>query len=458
VDVLPLLLEVAGLPIPEGLDGQVWKESTAQDTPRLVYGETFHPRYHFGFSELRVLQDATHRYVQAPEPELYDWRSDPGELDNQVLRTPARAEEWSARVEDFLASRTPTTMGNTALDHETREALAGLGYLAAGNSVPADESWKDLPDPKSQPDILARFEAAVTLARSRPPDQGALVLKAFLEEFPNVAGARQMLSQALELSDQPQQALEVLLPLLEVRPDDPTLLTRKGELQLAMGDDKGAEATLKRALERQPSYPGPYALIAESYRRRGQCDTAMTYVKAGLERAPDSSRCLLVQGTCMQQQGMWEESVPVLRRVIESNPQNQDVHYLLGMALAQTGDLNGAVAHFGQQRKIQPNHVLAQAGQGLALYKLAAFQQAIALLGPIAEREELGEEPALALADSLIRTGGDLARAERLLTLAEARNPGDSRVHQIRSAWHMERGEIQQALDEMTRARVGSSQ
>ena len=60
---------------------------------------------------------------------------------------------------------------------------------------------------------------------------------------------------------------------------------------------------------------------------------------------------------------------------------------------------------------------------------------------------------ALAYADSLLRTDGDIEEVGKFLDEAQLRAPSDPRVHQIRSAMYMEKGEIERALEEMNLAR-----
>src|SRR5262245_15332299 len=83
VDVPATLLDLAGVSA-EGLDGSSLRRalSGAEPSSRRVYSETFYPRYHFGWSELRAVTEGRFRFVQAPRPELFDLDRDPGERTN----------------------------------------------------------------------------------------------------------------------------------------------------------------------------------------------------------------------------------------------------------------------------------------------------------------------------------------------------------------------------------------
>ena len=61
--------------------------------------ETLAPFLDLGWCELRGVRTSDWSYVRAPLSELYDLRSDPDELDNQIERYPRIAEQlegWCA--------------------------------------------------------------------------------------------------------------------------------------------------------------------------------------------------------------------------------------------------------------------------------------------------------------------------------------------------------------------------
>ena len=59
--------------------------------PVAAYGETYYPRYHYGWSELKSIRDDRYKFVLAPKPELYDLQTDRGETRNLVSEQPQLA-------------------------------------------------------------------------------------------------------------------------------------------------------------------------------------------------------------------------------------------------------------------------------------------------------------------------------------------------------------------------------
>ncbi len=51
-----------------------------------LYAETFLPRLHFNWSELRGVETKNYHFIDAPKPELYDLTKDPGETQNLYQR------------------------------------------------------------------------------------------------------------------------------------------------------------------------------------------------------------------------------------------------------------------------------------------------------------------------------------------------------------------------------------
>ncbi len=80
IDLMPTILAAAGLETPAQVQGRSLLPSL-QGKPgepnRSLYGETFLPRLHFNWSELRGVENAKYHFIDAPRPELYDLNERP---------------------------------------------------------------------------------------------------------------------------------------------------------------------------------------------------------------------------------------------------------------------------------------------------------------------------------------------------------------------------------------------
>jgi arylsulfatase A-like enzyme len=146
IDVFPTLLELAGLPVPDGVDGRSLVPLLAgePDEPRLAYADQLNlwdtnarmlekrPQDDL----LHVMMDARWKLIFRPlrpdESELYDLDADPDEAVN--LYRPDHPEGLRLRAE--LERRDPFVLesfGEAAGDGERSEALRELGYIDDGD-------------------------------------------------------------------------------------------------------------------------------------------------------------------------------------------------------------------------------------------------------------------------------------------------------------------------------------
>ena len=88
VDLMPTVLGLLNIPIPPKVQGKnlammLLRGDEMEPSP--LYSETYLPRIHFNWSELRGLSAKNYHFIDAPKPELYDISSDPGEIPTPPL-------------------------------------------------------------------------------------------------------------------------------------------------------------------------------------------------------------------------------------------------------------------------------------------------------------------------------------------------------------------------------------
>ncbi|MGD9346685.1 MAG: sulfatase, partial [Candidatus Aminicenantes bacterium] len=91
VDIMPTILEMDDEVIPAQIQGQSLLPlflNGAVNEERLAYAETYYPRLHYGWSDLKSIQGGRFKLIIAPELELYDLIDDPKEQSNRVSDFP----------------------------------------------------------------------------------------------------------------------------------------------------------------------------------------------------------------------------------------------------------------------------------------------------------------------------------------------------------------------------------
>ncbi|MDX1630513.1 MAG: sulfatase, partial [Thermoanaerobaculia bacterium] len=159
VDVAPTLLELAGAPVPDGLDGESLLPllgSPGECADRPSYTESFQPYLSFGWYPLRSFSDGRWLLVHGPEDRLYDLESAAAETRNVASAHPERAREMRDRL-----VRTLEAMGETLEPEiepdvvptgEEAERLRSLGYVSGGRQSHRLEG--ELPDPHGKIPVI----------------------------------------------------------------------------------------------------------------------------------------------------------------------------------------------------------------------------------------------------------------------------------------------------------------
>ena len=132
VDVMPLILERVGLPVPEGVQGRV----AGRDHP--LVSEVYPLPMFASTGDWRVLVDGSLKYVWSSQGRhaLYDLDADPEELHDLSGERPEVMQAMHAKLERYLASLpAPGEAGpEREVDASTTEALKHLGYMDGDDS------------------------------------------------------------------------------------------------------------------------------------------------------------------------------------------------------------------------------------------------------------------------------------------------------------------------------------
>lgn len=366
LDVLPTILEAVRLPPEPALPGRSLLDVAAgRVADRRIAGETFYPRIHFGWSELRSLVDTRFHLIDGPRPELYDLTTDPGETrdlvherrrDLALLRA-----ELRRRVEQEEGSVEGSFAAPGRIDPEEAARLAALGYAA----TPTTGDGPRL-HPKDGLPALARLREAYELGARGQPAEAAAVLAALVREQPAMVDARFQLALHLGTLGREVEALAQLDEAIALAPQAASgMLLEKGRLLRRRGDLEGAARHAEAVLPELPAEARE--LLAEVALDRGDLAAAREEARRALdaERAP-RSRPVLILATVELAAGRpaaaLELLTPVAARVETGElPPLPSLDYLRADALARLGRAEEAEGAFRREVERYPAHSRAWA-------------------------------------------------------------------------------------------------
>jgi arylsulfatase A-like enzyme/Flp pilus assembly protein TadD len=345
---------------------------------RRIYSETFYPRIHLGWSELRSLIDDRHHYIQAPRAELYDVVSDPAEK-NDIASTERRvAAAMRTELERYPAGL--QELQN--IDPEDAKKLAALGYLGSVSTT----GNAQLPNPKDMLPYLERIKNGFKLADERKYAEAVAVLRALVRENPGLFDVWDKLGEVLiamgeykEAIDvyrnamsrsqrfSPEMALSLGNAYLEAGQLDEaarhadlvlkalpggahTLLAR---IAIERNDFQTAEREAQLAIGTQNPQPAAMLLVADVKRARGDLAGALAACDAAAQRArelnvPALYRLDFLRGDILARMDRPEEAEAAYRREIANFPHNTQAY------------ANLAIIYFVQERRSEVERVLRE--------------------------------------------------------------------------------------------------
>lgn len=259
IDVYPTVAELAGAKVPAAVQGQSLLGDI--DANRSAYAETYLPRFHFGWSELRSLVSGRHHYIHAPRPELYDLAADPREQSNILTTERRRYAALRKEMEQYASE----AAAPSAISKEEAEKLAALGYIGS-----VREESGDLPDPKDHIGELEEMRRAAQAEQEGRLADASAIYHALLEKNPRLTDAWIRLASFYEKSGQTERAEEAYKRAIQTAPSlAPGLALSLGMLQWRMRKLDEAAAHARLALGKQTATAGAHLLLARIALARG---------------------------------------------------------------------------------------------------------------------------------------------------------------------------------------------
>ena len=307
LDILPTVLEYAGISKPEPLTGTSLLSIAEgpQKSSRPAVGETDYP-LRFGWAPLRSVRTPENKFIEAPRPELYDLRSDAGEQNN--LYDPHN--ELVANSRKLLASVLPPL---------------------------ANQPSGSLPDPKDKIQEQNLLHRALIATQDHRFADAHTALDQVLKLDPKSSLALRQLGEVeLQTADY-QQAAAHLKQAREVAPDDPAVGFLLGQALQRIKDFEGARAVLEQCLKTNPNEPAARLLLGSVYLDLKNPTAAADQFEAVLLVQPTDIEGQLGLAKAQIAQSKFTEAVSGLQDLAKSQANNADVFDLLAQAYRGLG-------------------------------------------------------------------------------------------------------------------------
>jgi choline-sulfatase len=360
IDLLPTLLDLAGVPVPANLPGRSLRpllDARPDRWPdRRIYSEALFGRFHFGWSELFTLTDSKFKFIQAPRPELYDLLADPRERHNlaETMRPAARAMSRAlSELVDDANVETPKK-----LTPEAQQQLASLGYLGPKAGAGPSTTGETLPDPKDKVHLLARYRSAMEHEAEGRPVEAMNVLKLLVRDEPAMVALWQTIGRLCWRLGRASEAVNAYREYVRQQPTSVAGLLELASVLLALQRleeaQLHAELAATVAVEKERAeVAGAYELLAKIALARRDDTRARHYASLAADIDPGFPLKDYVEGRIAYAAGRFEDASAFFERGVKASGsvtnQIRGLHLYAGDALAHLQRFAEAERSFHQE-------------------------------------------------------------------------------------------------------------
>lgn len=374
VDVMPTILEMAGAETPSDVQGvSLVPLGRGEPVDLLGYSETWYPRYHYGWSELRTVRDGRYKLIAAPRRELYDIRDDPGETRDLSVANPRVADaleralkEMAARTSSKAAPQQPR-----AVDPAVEQQLRALGYVASGVSRAA---LVDRPrgDPKDKIALYNLLKLAGQDSVDGRLDEGIAKVRQVLAADAEVIEAHTMLGNMHAKAGRSGEAIRAYQAALALDAEHEGAAWSLALAYRDAGKDDEARAGFERVLQLNPRGAKPLYQMADIAMRSREFAKAIELLEQGLRLDADRPAFLVRMAEARIELRQYDAAQTALDEAIRARPEQAMAHFNLGLVHEARGRPQAAIAAYEAEVAVSPKlhqphfnlaRLLSQAGR-----------------------------------------------------------------------------------------------
>ena len=392
VDVFPTVLSLAGLPIPEGIDGidlTPWLKPGDASAPPLkgrnVYVESLYAYRHYGWAPQKAWVTDTHKLIDSTTPELYDAWDMPEREDlasTQATQLSAHRAALSTATEAMVTD--PGAAGRAELSQERLEQLAALGYITT--TVEEGTPTEGLPDPVTQLPMLKEVEKARSLLQSGDLVAAHAQVDSILETSPTFVDMRSLKAQLLFREGKLPEAYEAAVSLDKDHPstNHKALIAN---ILLRSGRALEASQTFRSIVDIDPYLKDAWGGLLTSLFLAGKVPQLDAAVQESKALHPSSLAVQTFDGIVKVMRGNTDEAEPVLLGVLDQNPNQPFVNHSLALVRRAQGDPNAAEQFLNEEIRLHPPAIPARRTLVEVLAEQRRYDDQLVQLNVIASQE-----------------------------------------------------------------------
>jgi arylsulfatase A-like enzyme/Tfp pilus assembly protein PilF len=334
--------------------------ATGRQDDSVAYSETLYPFNSFAWSPLHSLDTGHYRYIDAPEPELYDLNMDPKETKNLVGEKQATVAVLKAKLEALLRLRpfTPSQTASSSLAPDALEKLRALGYVGYRSPVPEGVLAERLADPKHKLWEFQAIIAAQDALHAGDFDRGESLLTEIQEKDPHLYIVPFYLGEAELAREHWDEASNQFRKALDLNPGFEQAMTGLSRSLLYSGKLSEAKLLVDKVLQLNPeNFQAWYSrAVIET---RADTHAAIADYEKAISLQANFGPVHRDLGLLQFQQQNYPEATRHLAKAVELGTSSAVIYNVLGIAYSRTNQLAKAVDSY--KRALALNSKLTEA-------------------------------------------------------------------------------------------------
>lgn len=363
VDIFPTTLGLAGLPVPDGLDGVSlvpWLSPTPAEPlkGRNVYLESLYAYRHYGWAPQKAWVTDERKLIDSTTPELYDaW-----DIQQRADLALTNADEVSKLTADLDAYTEglvteDAAAGRAELSEERLQQLAALGYITT--TVNEDGPTDNLPDPVSRLHVLKEVERARALLQGGDLDAAQKQVDKVLSEEPTFVDMRALKIQLMMRRGELEKALKEAKELDSEHPstNHKSLIAAT---QMRLGKTAAAAQTFKSIVDIDPYLKDSWSGLLTSLFLTGKVPNLDRAVNRAKQYHPNEAVVRTFEGIVLVMKGQPELAKPMLEQVLEISPSQPFANHSLGLIERAGGNADRAEQFLAEEIRLNPPAIPAR--------------------------------------------------------------------------------------------------
>ncbi len=409
IDIMPTILDIIKINIPKFVQGKSLIPLIQGKKLSLEsYAETYFPLISNGWSELKAIRTEDWKYIQAPKPELYNLKDDPGELKNVLAAKGGVALDLKRRLEKSEKEISlPQKSTVRELSQEAQEKLMALGYIAG--RVPEDSRIR--PDPKDMISTISDVSQGVNFFR-----QGHL-----------------------------GEAEKTFLEIRRQDPQNPLVLRSLANIYQKRKEWNKAIEVLEEAVRANSTDVDSYHHLAVSYFEMNEIARAMDIAKIILDLHPNYLKSLLFLASMHKSLDQAEESLGYLERALDVDSTNLEIKLEYAETLIASKEYKKAADILNDMIKQEPAYDLSYLALSTLYEKTEQWNKAIEVLEN-AVASDIKNAKILNKLTQYLQKTDQYERSSEVLRMAIERNPDDPEALNYLGIYYWHSGQYDKAV------------